>query len=360
MNFQCIRCGYECNLKTDMKKHFSRKNTCKPKFKDIELTDSIKEDILENKIYSGLKDSSIIIADLQKQIKELKEKNNELKKQNNELTIQNNELMSKIQMSTPSTVINNNVNNVNNKIVNKIIVNLSAHEKLDYIVEHIGKKMLDFDDYIYDTCYDKSTNYIENPKCKQTITSTEMLETIDSLTSISKPIGLPSINVIYDKNKNKICIYRIDKWEQYYLDDGIKVVVNTIKSNYFDNYEKYLIKKLSTTFCNATELTGYLREYYYFISAFDILPFVNNVENDSIIENYNTDNEFSLSTHYSNIYKDEKAKHKKTTIKKIINDVTNIIKVNSKTNIEYINKEIEKLLHISSDFGQKLINLKNS
>ena len=61
MNFQCIRCGYECILKTDMKKHFSRKNTCKPKFKDIELTDSIKEDILENKIYSGSKDKTVRI-----------------------------------------------------------------------------------------------------------------------------------------------------------------------------------------------------------------------------------------------------------------------------------------------------------
>ncbi len=50
VNYTCYRCGYTAHIKTLMVRHFSRKNTCKPTFHDINL-DECKEYILKGLTY---------------------------------------------------------------------------------------------------------------------------------------------------------------------------------------------------------------------------------------------------------------------------------------------------------------------
>ncbi len=50
--YTCIRCNYQTTQKNDMKKHlFEKKKICQSTFNKIDLTDEIKNEILENRIY---------------------------------------------------------------------------------------------------------------------------------------------------------------------------------------------------------------------------------------------------------------------------------------------------------------------
>lgn len=49
--YTCIRCGYTCNQKNDMRKHFyQKKSACQATSQNITLTEEIKEYILTNRV----------------------------------------------------------------------------------------------------------------------------------------------------------------------------------------------------------------------------------------------------------------------------------------------------------------------
>lgn len=52
VNYECIRCGYETDSKSHMQKHLMQKiKPCPQTMNDIELTDEIKEYIINNRVY---------------------------------------------------------------------------------------------------------------------------------------------------------------------------------------------------------------------------------------------------------------------------------------------------------------------
>ena len=95
-NYCCIRCGYETDSKSHMHKHLFLKNTPCPQTKNnIELTDEIKQYILDNRIYlippkvkpiKTLKHPDIALTE---EIKKLKMTINLIKFQKNEAFYQN-------------------------------------------------------------------------------------------------------------------------------------------------------------------------------------------------------------------------------------------------------------------------------
>lgn len=51
-NYLCIRCGFNTKIKNDIRRHFyNLKKKCPAIKNNIELTDEIKEYILNNRIY---------------------------------------------------------------------------------------------------------------------------------------------------------------------------------------------------------------------------------------------------------------------------------------------------------------------
>ena len=45
--YVCPRCGYNCNQKNDLRKHFNRKKICYPVLEDIEITECYKRTLGE-------------------------------------------------------------------------------------------------------------------------------------------------------------------------------------------------------------------------------------------------------------------------------------------------------------------------
>ena len=54
-NYTCIRCSYNTKLKPNMYRHFYFNKKCPATNKDIDLTDDVKQYILNNRIYKNYK-----------------------------------------------------------------------------------------------------------------------------------------------------------------------------------------------------------------------------------------------------------------------------------------------------------------
>lgn len=77
-NYECARCKYKTDHKYDMVKHFQRIKMCPATKKDIELTNEIKQYILDNRVYTYKQgDTDKKIKKLEEEIQYLKNKKSE-------------------------------------------------------------------------------------------------------------------------------------------------------------------------------------------------------------------------------------------------------------------------------------------
>ena len=53
--YKCFRCGYTNNLKSNFKRHLRRKNTCKPKLKNIQINEIYNYYFNKNEKLNNLK-----------------------------------------------------------------------------------------------------------------------------------------------------------------------------------------------------------------------------------------------------------------------------------------------------------------
>ena len=112
--------------------------------------------------------------------------------------------------------------------------------------------------------------------------------------------------MFYDESKNKISVYMFDKWTHFSIEEGVKHIVETIQENFWNMYEYNLIR---TKMKNIDE---HLSEYYKYLAAFDILPYVDKKTNNEIM--YDIDDRrhgnqcrmavgvFEISTRFMKIY----------------------------------------------------------
>ena len=126
--FECPRCLYSCKLKTDIKRHLSRKNKCEPVLSNID----------RNKCLSMIDDKECISGDFVKD--KIREQYKKIQDQNNELEIlkkENKELKKSSESIVNSHVIsgdNNTVKDSHNTINNNIHIHVNSFEKTDYTV----------------------------------------------------------------------------------------------------------------------------------------------------------------------------------------------------------------------------------
>ena len=145
-------------------------------------------------------------------------------------------------------------------------------------------------------------------------------------------------------------------------------IIGGIQDNYLDYYECYLIRKLYDDNIYPREkenIKEHLNEYYKFIGCFGLTPYINNKTNDNILKSIefninNNFNDYTISDTYMKFF------HKicdNTTISesnRIRKDVFEIIRRNSKQNLEELNKKVAALFNMDEVFKNQLIETCNS
>ena len=243
-----------------------------------------------------------------------------------------------------------------NKVIYNMVIQMPPAERLVNLLHYRNEKMLDFDNYLYDK-YEPINEKLERNHYKYGyhISQPDILNVIDCVTGIDQSHSFSSMNVIYDVKTDKLGIYRVPNWEYYLFDSGLSEIVRTIKSNHLDMYEQHLIKKLTLDHINLVELRDRIEEYYRFITCFDLPPFVKYKNDQEILgtSNYNENDQYSLESHYMNIYKEQDSKITRSDIQQTRRNVAKIVKQNSKSNLEALNREIMNLIKVDEDFRSK-------
>ena len=315
-NYTCIRCNYNTKLRSNMSRHLNLlKKNCPATNNDIELTDEIKNYILENRIYK----------------------------------------IPKVINNTPQHIINNYNQNIN------YINNMDNMEKINKIIKIKNIELMDLDDKIDDT-YQSTVYKLKNNKFKDfQLKFQNIMEIIDEITTIN---DISQLNILYDEILNKIKIFCEGEWKSLLFEIGINDIIYKLQSIYLNSYECYLIRKIfndSSNYRYAAELEDSLMDYYKFLAWFDILPYVYEKNNNKIL--YNNDHDlfrnmcdnFDISNIYFDKYNIILSKINKTEQNKVKRGIENIIRKNTKSFFLDLNKKLLDSFNNDNEFKQEFI-----
>ena len=315
-NYTCIRCNYNTKLRSNMSRHLNLlKKNCPATNNDIELTDEIKNYILENRIYK----------------------------------------IPKVINNTPQHIINNYNQNIN------YINNMDNMEKINKIIKIKNIELMDLDDKI-DYTYQSTVYKLKNNKFKDfQLKFQNIMEIIDEITTIN---DISQLNILYDEILNKIKIFCEGEWKSLLFEIGINDIIYKLQSIYLNSYECYLIRKIfndSSNYRYAAELEDSLMDYYKFLAWFDILPYVYEKNNNKIL--YNNDHDlfrnmcdnFDISNIYFDKYNIILSKINKTEQNKVKRGIENIIRKNTKSFFLDLNKKLLDSFNNDNEFKQEFI-----
>lgn len=343
--YHCPRCGYEVQKKSSMVFHFTHlKKPCPALENDIQLTEAITEHVLANRIYKILK-------------------------QDNKRT----------------TIINyNQTNNINN-----IIAGMDAVEKLEQFMQFKGKSLIDFETTVEES-FKKTVHQLDTDAFRSNYFLSED-NLLDMVGKVSRPSQNPNDNshdqnVIYDKKLKELKIYD-GNWESMSLDAGSKHYIERIQKNYFDKYERYLLRNIHNLHqgISRTTFREMLEQYYSFISCFDLDPYCKDATDDEIMRPVSSDDDRDsdsdddsdsasdttddfirrerayqrsqvrgISEEFYPIFKKISKDLSKTYRNGMVHKVQDVIKRNSLKNIIALDRKITKLFHMDETFRDYL------
>lgn len=336
--YTCYRCGYCSPKKDHMKRHlYDLKKQCPGIDNNIDLTDEIKECILDNRIY---------------------------KPPNN---IQN-------VVSINNNTIIGNINTYNQ--INNLISNINPMNKVAKYFEYKNINPCNFEDMV-ENRYERDIYRLENDSYRvpKQLRTEDFYDIVDDLTLVSSGYSkdFDMLNSLYDDKSNRLNIYTDGEWQSYLLDKGVICMIDNIKTYYLDTYEVYIIRKIHSDdillSCQMkNELKERLIEYYRFIVCFGLNTFLYDKNDTQILYNTN-DNRYSLSiskhdiSHfkivdtYVSLYNDVKNNLKVIEQSKMQKKIKEIIKYNTKTNISDLNKKVIEILEMDEDFKRDLLKI---
>jgi hypothetical protein len=307
--YTCIRCNYKTKDKYHMRNHlFKRQKKCPGTLNKIELTDEIKNDILENRIYK-----------IPAPVKEPKPTT----------IIKNMDCLDKIKKYT-------NYNDIDL---------LSLEEDLE------GK-------------FSARVNKLEGNKFKfgYDIDENRLFDIIEEICKIRRG-DFKEFNIIYDDKMKELNLFISGSWETLILDRGVKEVISLLQDCFFNYYEKYLVRKIYME-VNEQEKMKYredLESHYKLLGCFDLPPYIKNKNDLEILGDYyqeNTDSfddkdekdKYLLEERWLKLYNNTVDNTKKCEINKIKKNIIDILKNNTKRNMKELNLKIINLLNIDDEF----------
>lgn len=309
--YTCPRCLYQTMYKSDMHKHlYKLKKLCPAQESNVELTDDIKKHVLENRVY--------VVEEPVKQ----------------------------------NTIINNYHN------VNNFIAGIDVLDKLAKYIKHKNIDIMGFEQAI-EHRYSKTVERLESDTWKYgfELKTDDLLDVIDQVSKVNKVKSFEDLNIYYDKNSDKLKIYD-GEWEEMLIHKGVKKILETIQSYYWDVYEGYLLKKYhrETNSYNRQKYSELLVEYYKFIGCFDVEPYIKNKDDETILGVQGA-TDFTICDEIYPMYIKTRDNIKKSDINEVKKMVLDIIRKNSNRNVTELNKRIFELFTIDEDFKNQFINV---
>lgn len=311
--YVCARCGYETYIYASMRNHlFRKKKPCPPIKNDIELTDEIKNTIMENKYYK----------------------------------VQKNEAPQQPQQYVINNVFNGSVNFMT------FLSQMDPIDKYNMYINHRNVEQKGFEELVDET-FASTVNKLENRQIDFNMKKQDFLEMVDKV-SVCKEVE--DFNIVFDPDNNKIKVYQDGTWCEHLLSSGVSYIVHVIKDYFIDVYEKYLIYNIETC-TNPFSKQCYrerLQDCYKFLVCFDIRPASLDMTDSEILASQHGRHSYDISERCEKEYKAVKSNATLSEINRMKKDVIDIIKNNSRKTIKEIHKKVMELIKVDEDFRKKI------
>lgn len=301
--YTCPRCEYSTSKKGDMFKHLHElKKVCPATKQDVQLTDTIKQYILDNRVYHMPK-------------------------------------------QTQQQVINQQINNY--QVIINYINKKDVQDKIEQYLEHTDDNLLEYVDTIenkYKHHADKLETRSKPFRKHETLNLDGFINVLHTCTSSS---NVREMNIIYDKVLDRIQIYQ-GEWECYLFDNGVKELIEKIQEIYLDYYEEYLLKQyVSGSMFDKQCIKEALKDYYEFLECFDVEPRICTSPDEWIQE--------LLDGDIGKLHRKVKDELKASKLKSVRKSVFNVIKTNCTASVIELNKKMMELIKVDDTFRDKIV-----
>jgi hypothetical protein len=250
-----------------------------------------------------------------------------------------------IPKQTQTQILIQQINN--NQQINNFVSKMDTFEKIAKLNDKAATSLLTFDEQIQKDFEDDiySFSMVETGLDELSIRKGNILGIIDKLTKYD---NMDTMNVVYDKTPNKLSIFDEGDWETYAFEHGVVQLLHKIKTTYLDNYEEFLLDKLSMDDYprerqKAKEL---LQEYYNFIVSFDLRPLIVECKTTKIID-YNEQ--------YYKIYDKVKNNIKLSHAKELKRNVYQMVKNNCSASMLELNKRMMDIICTDEEFKNTVL-----
>jgi hypothetical protein len=317
--YVCPRCNYETPLKKQMNRHFYKTKKLCPNPNNLVLTDEIKKEVLESHVYH---------------IPKKREKAPDTKKSDT-----------------------HNINNYN--LIVNYVNGLGYFEKMNYMLEYEKRSLMCFEEQL-EQKFDKRVKRLEENQSTfpYFLDQEGLFRIIDDATK-TNPKEIEQFAIYLDKTIHRLKIHLGSEWESYMEEEGIRKLLDLIKSYFLDTYEEYLVKNYyseSSPLKQRYEIKNHLEIYYKFLSIFGLLPIVTGKEDSEIIGHRLKDNgQFLIEEECLKLYKEQKTDVKVSEKNAIKRKILNIVRDNTVQSIQNLNNLILDILKIDSEFKAFLL-----
>ena len=302
--YTCPCCGYFTPQKSHMHKHlYKLLKPCPKSENNIELTEEIKQHIMQNRIYH-------------------------------------------VPKKTQTQVLIQNINNIQQ--INNFVNKMDTIEKINTLTKKDETPLLTFNEQIKKD-FDEEISIckeVEADLASLTLRKSDIINIIDKLT---RSDTIDSNNVVYDKTPNTLSIYDNGSWKSYAFEQGVLQIIDDIKTYYLDNYEEFLLDKMSMNVTYPREkqkAKELLEEYYNFIVSFELRPLIVESSNPKFV-NYNEQ--------YYNIYRKVLDNIKLSHAKELKRAVYQMVKNNCSTAMLELNKRMMDIICTDEEFKQTFL-----
>lgn len=288
----------------------------------LELTDEIKEHVLINRVYT----------------------------------------VSKPVVQATHHTINQTINNFNT--INNFIASMDFMDKLSKYIAYNNIELLDYGDKV-EAQYIKNRRRLEKGQTKYIfkLSNPELMEIVDKVSSMCNN-NFEELSIHFDEKTKKLKLFEGGEWETLLQEAGITKVIYAIKDNYLDMYECYLVRRLyddKTSVMEKASIKEHLFDYYKFISCFNIEPYIKGKTDEHILHGASQDSD-DMSIENNTIADTLMPQARKIIdnmprgdIQRTKKEVLEIIKRNSKQNIEELNKKVVALFNMDESFKVQLL-----
>lgn len=300
-----------------MSYHFYlKKKVCQGIKADIELTDEIKQKVLDNRIYHP--------------------------------------------PAPPQIVHNQTINNYNQNI--NLVRSIEPVERVAMYAAYTNTDIVDFQDSVEDTFLVRANKLRDDKVSNFQLTMDNIIDGVKEISSNEN--NHEKCNMIYDEPNNTIRLYINGGWVTHNsIEKGICAIIQYMKESFLNIYECYLIRKIynEKTQCRQkSDFRDRLDDYYRFISCYDIDPFVKEANDADIMidDTKYTSDDFDICEKIKEQYNTVKSKHNVKNVKEIKQEVRQVLQRNSRTNLENLNTTLLDMMQMDEEFKQTIIGKK--